>query len=130
MALRPRTKKSSLAFMGEGWEQAYIESRMMVGQDQETLDGIQSNKDMTPHQQGAAILKLFFVSGKGISADGELADMTLEDIDGLDIFTIGELAGEVGMPDPKASESLIPISTDQDQLPDDTSNSSTENALA
>lgn len=129
MSLRPRTKKTSLAFMGEGWEAAYIESRMMMHADQEVLDQIQANQDLTPHQQGAAVLKQFFVSGKGVSEDGTIVDMSKDDIATLDIFTIGELAGQVGMPDPKASESSMPISTEPDEFPDDLSNSCTVSGL-
>jgi hypothetical protein len=118
---KQRTKRISLAFMGPGFEEAYLDSRLMHYSDQEKMDAVQSNESLNPHQRNIDTLKLFFVSGKTPDETGELTELTAQDLDDWDIFSVSEVVRQVGMPDPKASEPSTTTLPVEDPSPLDSS---------
>lgn len=107
-----RTKKISLAFMGEGYEDAMFEARYISIPDnrriQELLDSI--GDDNTKALEAALeVIQQQFVSGVLPVAGGGLAPFTKDDIvQVFDAVTIMTVYGMVmGNPSPKASESSM-----------------------
>jgi hypothetical protein len=130
--IRPRTKRISLEFLGEGWEDAYLESRLMRHEDLDTINGLEKkegDKDEM-YRVNREIIKLFFVAGKGPDTDGSLVEMTTEDIDAFDIFTARQLALAVGVPDPKDSPSWSATSAAADPNQPTSETSDTANVSA
>lgn len=129
MAIKPRTVRYSLEFMGPGWEECYLEARLLHWKDQVAIDELKDDPQLDVHQRNIKTLQMFFVSGKGLDDQGRVIDMTPEDLETFDIFTTGELVGRVGMPDPKVSQPSGGTSEDLDQHRETISDSSTGNDL-
>jgi hypothetical protein len=103
--LKRRTKQVSLAFMGEEWNDGYIESYYLNYEDakaiQQRILKLKSEEEAV--DEILATLKQTFVSGKGINEQGELVDMTAADLEQIDFEAQRTLYERVlGVPDPKA----------------------------
>ncbi len=125
-----RTRTISLAFMGQAFTEAYFLSRLMHWKDQGAMDAIQQDQNRNGHQKNLDNLKLFFVGGKAPDETGTLTDLTEEDLESWDVFTVATVVSQVGMPDPKESLSLTTTTPDAEPAPQpEWSDSATANDL-
>lgn len=100
--LKPRIKHISLAFMGAGWEECYLNFRAFRWADIKDTD-TENKASHVVIEETLAVLKRSFLDGKGIGTDGQVLDITADDLDDLDLealTTIGQQLG--GQPDPNA----------------------------
>ena len=94
--LKPRVKHVSLAFLGEGWGDAYIDFTALTFPDLERMD--------TADQTGKSVRQLLrdkFLAGRAIDTDNQPFDLTADDVDKFDIETLGEFVKALsGQPSP------------------------------
>jgi hypothetical protein len=115
--------------MGEGFQDAYFLTRLMHWKDQAAMEAIQGRKDVDPHQKNIDTLKLFFAGGKTPDETGQLTDLTAEDLDDWDVFTVATVVAQVGMPDPKELPSSTATTPATDASQPEWSDSATANDL-
>lgn len=127
--MKRRTKRISLAFMGDAWRDAYIESRLVRQEDIAATEAMDADTNLTAYDRSLKAIKLYFVGGKGPNDNDELVDLTPDDMDDLDVFSAAEIVSQLGFPDPKASETSMTTSPEMAPSPGDSSNSSTGNDL-
>lgn len=98
--LKARTKKISLGFMGEAWNESYLEFRALTWADAQKLQV----EDMTDQAAMTALQELLqhlFVAGRSLDAQDQLVELTKEDLAELDIETIAQVTKELaGAPSP------------------------------
>lgn len=94
--LKPRIKHVSLAYLGEGWNDAYIDFTALTFPDLEQMD--------TTDQTGKSVRQLLrdkFLRGRAIDTDNQPFDLTADDVDQFDIETLGEFVKALsGQPSP------------------------------
>lgn len=115
-------KRVDLDFLGDEYKEAYLVFQSIPAIDfDEVVKGL---KDIENKEEGSIkfildVLKKYFVSGK-FPNDNELADVTADDLDGLDpssltrcfqVFTGAEL-------DPKVETPLTSLSPTAESLPE------------
>jgi hypothetical protein len=114
--LRPRTRRISLDFMGDDWQEAYFDARFMTwAEAKELRSSFEKIKNDTDRimEESHTVVKNCFVSGKGVAADGSLVDMTIEHVETLDMDTVLTIYHQLmGAPSPKASTPSASTSTD------------------
>lgn len=99
--LKARTKRISLDFMGEAWNEAFVEFQSLTYADSQKLQG--KFDDAQAAGMLMDMLKTKFVAGTSLGADDELVDLTADDLAELDIETIGLITKELaGSPSPNA----------------------------
>lgn len=105
LIFKPRTRRIPLDFLGEGWEEAYIETRYMLWSDsrawreqlKQELDEDKATQVMIDTIAGV------FVSGKAVAASGELVHFTPADIAAFDVDAMNQIYRSIlGIEDPKA----------------------------
>lgn len=98
--LKPRTKHISLAFLGDEWQESYLEFRTLTWADASKLQA----EDLNEAKAAGLLLetlKGMFVGGKSIGADGQLVALEAADLDELDLETIATVTKELaGQPSP------------------------------
>ena len=100
--LKPRTKRISLDFMGEGWQDCYIEFAALQWRDIKGMDDPDGDANKS-FELGMDVLKRKFVSGQGLDAEGNTIALTADDLEDLDIETLTTLTGQLGgTPGPNA----------------------------
>ena len=96
--LKTRLKHVPLDFLGEEWAGCYLDFRAVTFKDLAALD--------TTDQSGKAVLDFLrakFVSGQGVTEEGEPVSLTADDLDQLDIETVKLVVDTLtGTPDPNA----------------------------
>ena len=100
--LKSRTKRISLEFLGEEWNESYLEFRTLTWADAARFqaEGLDESKAAGVL---VATLKDMFVSGKAVGADGSLVELEKSDIDELDLETITQVTTQLaGNPSPNA----------------------------
>lgn len=113
------TRKISLAFMGEGYEDAYFETRRINVADQrrifEQLDGIGGDDSAKAYEVAQDVLQQQFYGGVMPNMEGELVPFSADDIPTIfDLDAVMTIYAQVmGNPDPKASKSST-ISTPEE----------------
>ncbi|MDP9370527.1 MAG: hypothetical protein M3Q03_20035 [Chloroflexota bacterium] len=100
--LKPRIKRVSLAFMGEGWQEAYVDFKALRWADVAELQGGQG-ENRNPVEILIEALRRNFSGGKGVDEDGSLFDLSADDLGDFDLDAINSIADELaGRPDPNA----------------------------
>lgn len=102
---KPRVRHISLEFMGPEWTEAYIDVRYLNWPDTKAIKAKQATMEGDDQFVDGLILAVrdSFVSGKNVTADGELADMTAEDVEPLDLEALRTVYERLmGVPDPNA----------------------------
>ncbi len=100
--LKQRIKHVSLAFMGEGWQDCYIDFRALRWADVANLetDGKDNRQAVTVLLQ---VLKQNFLSGLGLSEDGRPIELDAGDLDDLDLEALTAISEQLGgAPSPNA----------------------------
>jgi len=98
MQLKPRIKHISLAFRGEGWEDAYIDLRALRVEDLLAQDETQNGSE-----QLRALFRKLFMGGKALNLDNQLEDLSADDIDQLDVEDLTAISKALTAPaDPNA----------------------------
>ncbi|MDP9469050.1 MAG: hypothetical protein M3Q71_00065 [Chloroflexota bacterium] len=100
--LKPRIKHISLAFMGEGWGDCYIDFRALRWADVANLetDGKDNRQAVTVLLE---VLKQNFLSGRGVSEDGQPVELDAADLDELDLEALTAISQQLGgAPSPNA----------------------------
>lgn len=93
------SKKMSLDFLGEGWEDCYLILTPITAkefQDKKLFDLADINRDNTDDvlkgmKKTIGIIKDHFVSGKGLGEDGEVVDIEKDDFEELPIDVLVEV---------------------------------------
>ncbi len=100
--LKARTKRISLEFMGQEWNESYLEFRTLNWADAQKLQ-VEGMNDQAVNTTLQQLLKDLFVSGKSVGADGQLVDVEADDLAELDLETIALVNRELaGAPSPNA----------------------------
>ncbi len=100
--LKPRIKHISLAFMGEGWQDCYIDFRALRWADVASLetDGKDNRQAVTVLLD---VLKQNFLIGRGLSEDGQPVELDAADLDELDLEALTTISQQLGgAPSPNA----------------------------
>ncbi len=93
--IKSRMKRVSLAFMGQGWEEAYIDFKQLRwGDVAELADEKSSDSDAMDKLTG--VLKRQFVAGRALGDDDQLFDLQAEDIVDLDLEALTTISQELG----------------------------------
>ncbi len=114
-------KKVSLAFLGEGYEEAYLTFKSIPLKDyQGVMDEMPKDEDNAKALELIIkYLKQYFVGGKFPDEEGKLQDVTKEDVDELDAETaikcFQALMGE--QIDPKSEGLLTSPSSTEPEAP-------------
>ena len=100
--LKPRIKHISLAFMGEGWEDCYVDFRSLRWADVANLDS-----DGKDNRQAVnvllQVLKQNFLGGRGLGEDGQPVELEANDLDELDLEALTAISQQLGgAPGPNA----------------------------
>ncbi len=100
--LKPRIKRVSLAFMGEGWQEAYVDFKALRWADvAELADENVAGRDAITKLTG--VLKRQFVAGRALGEDDQLFDLDSDDLAELDLEALTKVSQELGgAPDPNA----------------------------
>ena len=93
--LKERIKRVSLAFMGEGWEEAYLDFTALKWRDIRDMDDPQGDANQS-YDLALAVLRRKFVGGQGIDPEGQPVALTAEDLDEFDIETQGQITAQLG----------------------------------
>src|SRR3954452_10576489 len=80
--LKPRIKHISLKFMGEGWEEGFVQFRSLRFKDLKLLDPTD-----TTGESLEGVLKSAFIAGQGIDTEGKPLPLKAEDLSDFDIQT-------------------------------------------
>ncbi len=100
--LKPRVKRVSIEFIGEGWQGAYIDFASLTWADVKGMDPSEGD-ETHPFELALGVLQSKFLSGQAVGEDGNPVPMTAEDLAELDIETLGQIAAELGgTPSPNA----------------------------
>lgn len=128
ISLKRRTRRISLAFMGEGWGTCFVEILRANYAEGERIDAI--SEEHTGVRGLVEALRLLFVSGQCLDASGNVVAMTAEHLDLFDADAVMEMTQQLTdgeQPDPKVGSSSPTTSPGVDQNPSDSSDSSTAN---
>lgn len=102
---KPRIRRISLEFMGGEWADAYVDVRYLRWPDAKAIQEKQKNIEDSNQAIDGLIqaIKDNFVSGKNINTDGELVEMTTDDIEPIDMEALRTIFERLmGVPDPNA----------------------------
>lgn len=95
--LKPRVTRVALNFLGDGWQDCYLDFSSLRFADMDALATLTN---------GAAVLDVLkghFLSGKGVDTTDQVVDLSAEDIDQLDVQTVGKVVKALaGLDDPNA----------------------------
>ncbi len=98
--LKPRTKRISLSFMGEAWNDAFVEFRALTWGDAQKLQ-VEDMNDQAANAALQSLLRDLFVSGKSLDANDQMVDLEADDVSELDLETIATITRELaGAPSP------------------------------
>ena len=101
-ALKPRTKRVPLDFMGEGWQECFVELRYLSWAESKAIDAQVQESGADAIEAEIVAIQRVFVAGKGLSAKDEVIELTKEHLASLDLEAIHTLYRAVlGIPDPK-----------------------------
>lgn len=99
-------KKVTLEFLGDEYKDAYLVFRALPIKDLQEIQDKMPKEDAKDRSQAIPImldvLKEYFLSGKSPDEDGNLQDVTKEDLDNLDSSTAIECFQALSGVDPKA----------------------------
>ncbi len=99
-SLKPRVKHVSLAFLGEEWQDCYLDFAALQWTDVKNLNGQETDPNKA-FEAGIALLQRKFLKGQGIDESGQPLDLTADDLEQFDIETLTAITGQVGgNPDP------------------------------
>jgi hypothetical protein len=94
-----RTKRVSLDFMGEGWNECFVEMRYVTWADSKKMIAADDNEDFIAGMVDR--IRQVFVSGQVLS-DGKPTELTREAIGDFDIEALKVLnSAALGFTDPK-----------------------------
>ncbi len=100
--LKSRIKHISLAFMGEGWEDCYVDFRALRWADVANLetDGKDNREAVSVLLE---VLRQNFLSGRGLGEDGQPVELVAADLDELDLEALTAISQQLGgAPSPNA----------------------------
>ncbi len=100
--LKPRVKRVSLEFVGEGWQGAHIDFAALKWSDVKGMEPAEGDESH-PFELALEVLQRKFLAGQGIDEAGNPVPMVAEDLADLDIETLGEISQQLGgAPSPNA----------------------------
>ncbi len=93
--LKSRIKRVSLAFMGEGWQDCYIDFRALRWKD---LEGLAAEREDNARAVDAllSIMRNNFVSGVALGEDGQPLEIAADDLADLDLEALTAISEQLG----------------------------------
>src|SRR5437870_1687006 len=88
--LKPRIKHISLKFLGDGWEDAYVQFRALKWDDVKDFDPTTMDNHVAVGRM-LDVLEQSFVAGSGVGEDGQPVALSAADMREFDLETQGNL---------------------------------------
>ena len=98
---KPRLKRISLAFMGEGWAECYLDFKALTWADVAGLQE-QAKDESNAVQALLSVLERNFVRGQALGTDDEIFTVEAYHLKDLDLESLTRISERLGGTDPNA----------------------------